>query len=140
MYKELIERLESATRADRELDGAIHLALNPGLVRVRCSVASYYDPHKTSALSAEKYHIAGATSTGKPYTASIDSALSLAPRGCDWAVGTTIKGDAFCNLDFNHAVYAATPALAICIAALKALERTGNGKTGGETTTQATDS
>lgn len=53
------------------------------------------------------------------------AALMLVPKGQDWAVGSTIKGDFFANLDFDKAVHSTTPALALCAAIEAALAREG---------------
>lgn len=54
--------------------------------------------------------------------AYVDTALMLVPEGMDWAAGTTVKGDAFANLDFHKAAYAATPALALLVAICRSKE------------------
>lgn len=57
----------------------------------------------------------------QPYTASIDAALTLVPEGWKWAV--TSKNSACCHEQHIAPLnwsYAATPALALAAAALKA--------------------
>lgn len=86
----LIERLEAASGPDMELDEAIWLA-------TKCHI----EPQRS-------------------YTASIDAALTLVPKGRHATISTkhpvaaaVINGDPWCY---------ATPALALCIAALRARE------------------
>lgn len=104
-YTDIIARLEKATGPDRELDLEIGRAL-PG-------------PHPFSLSTAQQRG-------GKPpvpeFTASIDAALMLMPEGANWSLNS--KSEARVGgprLDFvikggSHVV----PAIALCIAALKA--------------------
>lgn len=113
--KELIERLETATGPDRELDAAIARWIG---FEVQYSTEINPQPCIWDGGYVE------------PYTASLDAALKLAPEGYGF------KAD--CGLGFGHSftvghvgankLYdrpegwgkAATPALALCIAALYA--------------------
>lgn len=61
----------------------------------------------------------------KPFSVSIDAALTLKPKGCGWTVGESITF--ICEAivfgqDIHKSAEAATPALALCIAALRARE------------------
>lgn len=98
---DLITRLERAEGPDRELDWAIHI--RDGLLGV-----GMYGDHPR-------------------YTASIDAALTLVPEGWKWAV--TSRNSACCHeqhvAPLNWA-YAPTPALALCIAALRAQQKDTN--------------
>lgn len=105
--KDLIERLAKATGPDRELDAAI---------AYRC----------TKAASA----VMGFPS----YTSSIDAALTLVPEGWHWEVSDSPKefparagvspvapvDEWVCSDTGGQDASAATPAIALCIAALKA--------------------
>ena len=99
MTDDLIARLEAAEGPSRELDALI-----------RCALFK-----KPSAFI-------------KPYTFSIDAALTLVPEGWEW----TIESGGHVELvkDRMRGPYiegnAVTPALAICIAALRALKGTDN--------------
>jgi hypothetical protein len=109
--QELIERLESATGPDREIDDAIH-ELQPM-------------PKVVESLR---------------YTRSIDDALTLVPEG--WGARVTTKnvheamvfspdgGPLFATS--NICAGGATPAIAICTAALRA--RSTDDRTAGRTT------
>ncbi len=108
---ELIARIEAATGPDQELDAEIHL------LATKNTIACVADIMAGCELGWE--HPA--------YTASIDAALKLAPEGWDWIIGAS-AGSKFpvANLgrsyptNKNVAHEAATPALALCAAALKA--------------------
>ena len=117
--EELLAALEAATGPDRELDRCISLL--------------------SDGKNPDEYVLVGATAHLIPqYTASIDAALLLVPEGWHWAVYTdkmicgkngvrvVIGGPDRTRRGWSkiiHETYAATPALALCIAALKA--RTG---------------
>ena len=74
------------------------------------------------------------TPPGHSYSQSLDAALTLVPEGCDWASGHGKNSDGdvvtFACVgkeDVAASAYdatASTPALALCIAALKAREQT----------------
>lgn len=115
---ELVERLEAATGPERIYDHYLFFALEPHL----------YDEAGRRGLLGD--HIVPA------YTASIDAAVALVERvlpGWSWecrASGTGDKGQAAVwnptkrpgRNDEQRAYNCATPAIALCIAALKALE------------------
>lgn len=110
--KDLIAKLESATEGSRELDALIWQALGNPVPR----------------RPDWPYHVPAPT-----WTTSIDAALSLVPEGWEWAlefnqnndetawVATCRMGDPMLFIEPE----AATPALALCIAALKAREAQG---------------
>lgn len=91
---DLIERLERATGPSAELDARIWCELNG---------SDYIAPHTWEGQSGKLYvH----DYTVPAYTASIDAALTLCPGG-------------FASVG-GHSANGATPALALCIAALRA--------------------
>jgi len=100
--KKLIERLEDAEHGSRELDAELGVA-----------IVGYKLFDVDSLLH---------------YTASIDDALTLVPQGWVWSLEVNEDGNAEgCiaeSLDSftQHSTCASTPALTICIAALKAKE------------------
>jgi hypothetical protein len=109
---DLIERLAKATGPDRALDLAIERAVN---------VSTIHDDH------LDRF-----PEDAKVYTASIDAALTLVPKDSaaeitgqyDWQLecingGLTIS--ARVGADEKTRSFADTPAIALCIAALKAL-------------------
>jgi hypothetical protein len=99
----LAHAAEGAEGPDRELDGAIHCALDPTRQRKMDEIGAF----------------------GPAYTASIDASLMLVPEGWDWELTTTGFKPGASMIGPKRAAlgigsYAATPALAIVAAALKA--------------------
>lgn len=96
--KDLIAKLESATEGSRELDRAIHSHIR----------------------GVEEFLL----STWPAYTTSLDAALTLVPEGWHWNVGDVglawVGTHESATKIVRHDGDAHTPALALCIAALKA--------------------
>ena len=91
---ELITRLEALTGPDREVD--LHMM-------------RYVE------------NIGGDPAKALHYTASLDAAMTLVPEGCDkWAVSGRNAATVGKDRQPIRWSYAATPAIALCIAALKA--------------------
>lgn len=109
---DLITRLEAATEGSRELDAEIFCAVR-GLVfdeecPVRADGKRYIDFRRVPK-----------------HTRSLDAALTLVPEGYCWAVNSSQPpgGNQFrAEIDCGGAVWAATPALALCAATLRARE------------------
>ena len=130
---ELIAALEKADGPDRELDALIWLLVNYPDWR------KHKDWRKTNGWAEESrpssmvsYYTAdglGGSGSANHYTASIDAALTLVPEGWSWSVDHLLgqkPGAVLNNKPFSKTAIAtegATPALAICIAALRATER-----------------
>ena len=127
---ELIAALEAAEGPSAKLDGNIHLILFPEYLTFRrgAKEADAENYFFTTAIVSRDWreHIIAA-----PYTASIDAALTLVPNGLGWLIGTSDDHPSFhCHLftlagemisrGIGYSLRAPTPALAICIAALKA--------------------
>ena len=121
----LIEQLERATEGSRELDVAITRACYPALIQQHAS-----------------YYLADIRVDIQPYTTSLDAALTLVPEGWAWNVSSNNVATICRNWDDDsapvfwsqrptrrhvawseHKGTVATPALALCIAALKAQEK-----------------
>ena len=115
---DLIARLKAATGPDRELDARLCIALGLSRDNVMVGVGGWCinsetnpNPYKSPA-----------------YTASIDAALTLVPEGWLWRImpsdfdGWLAEVWTDDTLDCEFGVRAKTPALAICIAALRARE------------------
>lgn len=118
--KDLIDRLEKATEGSRDLDEAIAVIVLTAKAKAR----------------GETRKIVGCV-YASPYTSSIDAARTLVPEGWAWSVreggcyatGRMLKPHAELaepiETDFGPGVGvraqvdAATPALALCIAAFK---------------------
>ncbi len=116
---ELADRCEAASGPDKELDWAIEAAVgdweNLGGARKR---------HKGTGEVRTGY-----VDPQHPYTASIDSAMTLIPGGMDFGCGRGIELEIGPSKEVCHAwvgegsgdlVFAETPALALCAAALRA--------------------
>lgn len=108
MTADLITRLESADGPDRELDADIHESIG-NIVDRGCPITWHYEDETPR------------------YTASIDAALTLVPEGWHMSVNTTVgallQGSAAVrdrDGGPSFASAAATPALALAAAALKA--------------------
>lgn len=107
---DLIERIEAASKGSRALDWEIHV--HDGI-----DGKGMYGPHPR-------------------YSFSIDAALTLVPEGWTWMLDTMEGRNEACvhgNGPVPDSAYvtAATPALALCAAALKArayLKETNNGQ------------
>lgn len=109
--RDLIERIEAAEGPSRELDAEIAKAVG----------AEHGSREKVSMESRSIYYI---DECAPAYTASLDAAMTLVPEGFDWAVFRTNGGltvHAWCGS--REDVFAATPALALCAAALRAKEQ-----------------
>ena len=102
---ELAERVENATGSDRNLDADIMRAVG------QAGLKADYQP--------------------TPFTASLDAAMQLVPEGTLWRVNKWANG-ADASVAFvkpyreGPRCTAATPALALCAAALRALASQGN--------------
>jgi len=118
----LIERLEALSGPDREVDEAIADALFPPAPFAQLKDA----PIPTGCrMWQQNGHIQSALR----YTASIDAAMTLVPEECAWNLGgSPVKGFAGAGsfgamieqgIDQIHGE-APTPAIALCIAALRA--------------------
>ncbi len=121
MSDDLIARLEAAAARGREPDLEIHKAVG------RCDpTARYIDT--IDGLQWFEHHpeVPGGADEcfEEPlpaYTTSLDAALTLVPEGRSWMIGRTLGGrhNAVVGVD-GRTVTHDTPALALCIAALKA--------------------
>lgn len=113
--EELIARLERAQEGSRELDIQIcKVAFGHELARDRETRFSSW-PWSTRAPGEMNFCIA------PHYTTSLDSAMSLVPEGCGWKVEQTWRSSSDALVGGRHRCeQAATPALALVIAALRA--------------------
>ena len=131
----LSDQVEAATGADRELDALIYLALHLPDWRKGSpwkKTNGWFKPDCATDAMAFFFHDGmGSHKTAPAYTASIDAALMLVPEGWSWSLGeqrgvgkfrgwlndhNTPDGLAVRHVDAD----AATPALALCAAALRA--------------------
>ena len=131
---DLIAALEQATGPSRELDDAISTAIgNPppktgGYYGWEKSGGSYTKPRDSEGRTHDTW-------SAPHYTSSLDSALTLVPEGWAWFVQhigkpfTTGSARLWIPAQWTQGIpkeqfvnEAATPALALCIAALRARE------------------
>lgn len=133
LLMDLADRVEKAQGADRELDAEIALAV--GIVRERDGDC-FYGHKNFSVLVLERDYYAhdGNAPELAHLTAYLDAALSLVPEGWRWSLDHTqnppyrdcgratlyAPGDGWTPADVSE-IYGATPALALCAAALRAL-------------------
>lgn len=111
----LAERCKTAAGPDREIDCLIQEWRFPELTP-DMRVMYYGDP------TGEHVRDEGQTFVRSPsFTASLDAAMTLVPEGYDWAVFRTNGGLTVHSWCGNREdIFAATPALALCAAALRA--------------------
>jgi hypothetical protein len=113
--KDLIERLEKGTGPDRELGNQIPVAL--GYI---------WNGRLSSGNPRGQWeHPDGRTLPDSDFTGSIDAALSLVPEG--WAAVIYVENNGSGDVrigrhqgDEDYMGFGKTPAIALCIAALKA--------------------
>ena len=147
---DIIERLERATGPSRELDGYIavalgwrHLELGSDLDKYKDEgspwmdfgegwlhpgeTESYCDVNLRDKRQSYEDDKNGRWSPPPAYTSSIDAAITLVPEGYDWEMGFYHEEDGPASIvwiagnswvEYFHDL----PAIAICIAALKARE------------------
>jgi hypothetical protein len=123
---DLIARLEAATEGSHELDGRVYCGVNGLVFRSVSSRGFHFEPDAHGTHT----HV-----TPTPFTRSIDAALTLVPEGWYWSINTSATADAAAASCFFASVrgraakgrdpegfcrHGATPALALCVAALKA--------------------
>ena len=124
----LAEDCKWATGPDRELDADIEACLTGRVTHPRALGWTFeaQDTELKLARLVDIQFISRAARPAPPYTASLDAALTLVPDGWRWAVSTT-NDDPPCA--FGHSpdksfwiedTPAETPALALCVFALRA--------------------
>ena len=124
MREELISALEKATGPDRDLDGEIAAAVWGA--HTEWEQANYTMDIYLVVHWAPPHPYAGMKEPCPAYTASIDAALTLVPDGARWCVGRYVVPDGeeaseyAARVDGPRFYDAASPAIALCIAALKA--------------------
>jgi len=129
----LAERCEAATGADRELDGAIDRLLHDRPKHGdydAAEIARWQVKNGWSGLLVRGDGFARASFCAREYTASLDAAMTLVPEGRIAATANSTpstplaaeRGSAFVGLPGVKTphVEAATPALALTAAALRA--------------------
>jgi hypothetical protein len=124
----LAERCEAATGPDRELDGAIVVAIDGDRQTILYNEPGPF-PQKAVRGPIRDLMLTGddlASYINAPtYTASLDAATTLVPEGMSWGVGPRDgTGKAWAWVGSHDDMYLAkkpaTPALALCAASLRA--------------------
>ena len=111
-----IERLQQAECGSRELDEEIARLLGWTFTKMKGDAKPYWRKPGVTEWFRRSHE-------GPPhFTTSIDAAVTLFPPGRYWTVGTENGGWAWDGGGRNNPVYAKTPALAVCVAALMARE------------------
>lgn len=129
--KDLIEKLESAMEGSRELDYLIHGTIKGWRLPDGPNSFSWsvIDSFQYGSPDSERTAIYIKEWELPEYTTSLDAALALVPNGYCWQVrqGIAVRANVW-SLEIDYAdshtlpqgLTPAAPALALCIAALKA--------------------
>lgn len=137
----LRERVESATGADREIDGALWKELNREAWAEQCTFkGTLYAGHKHTPAEKRKHELRSAEFFAPRYTASLDAALALVEaklpgRDIDLEIRETMADGvvlrvtdaaiyplAYSDDQRSFKAYGNTPALALLAALLAALD------------------
>lgn len=121
-FSALIEKLEKATGPDRELDLEVALAIGWEKSDRQFSRTAW---RATSGPGADIGWWSEGSDWPPRYATSIDDAITLRPEGWSWRVGNLPSGRGFADLGTQaslQCVQGASPAIALCIAALRARE------------------
>lgn len=112
----LIERLEKAEAGSRELDAEIGAWLEANAGDDHGPGSNYHQSRQKTWMGVKGWE-------WRRWSTSIDAALTLVPDGRKWTVGCRLgpQGGYVTTLsEMKQCWYGATPALALCIAALRA--------------------
>lgn len=123
---ELIEALREAKEGSRELDARIYSAIHGRqFERMDDRDTNIIDPLSYCFWADGKRHTVWAVAA---YSRSLDAAPTLVPEGWGWDLVNPThvapgkpRADVFCDDKLFTSGTAATPALALCIAALSSL-------------------
>lgn len=125
----LIAELEAATEGSRESDAEIWWDVKPSQARTAYWNGAIGKPHPLIDLPRSGLGYHGVCVSTPHYTTSLDAALTLVPEECGWYVDdagevAVFEGKRDDNnagaLIIGNCHRAPTPALALCIAALRA--------------------
>ncbi len=133
-YVELIAKLQAAPEGSRELSDEVLLAagwtreshIHPGLSADYGENVEYWEWTQPNGDPCPRYHLGGQNLPCP--TTSLDAALTLVPEGAQYCLGclsdtrVSVRGVSRYHawVMEQETVYAPTPALTLCIAALKA--------------------
>lgn len=120
----LAERVEALTGPDREVDAEIACALRIGPNLPDWALRWDGDWTPTIAGHAVLRHLddsPGPSFKSREYTTSLDAAMTLVPENFDWVIARTNGGlTVYAQCGDGEQWFAATPALALTAAALRA--------------------
>lgn len=120
----LIERIEGAEGPSRELDAEIFIAVCWPDWRIQTDCEKF--PEQVQSGRIQEPNGCG-WRNAPAYTASLDAAMSLVPEGWHWTVNdfgdhaSAYLINAAHEMARPHKQFQATPALALCAAALRAI-------------------
>ena len=127
-FDPIIAKLERAKEGSRGLDAAVAVAAAVDLPSPMGEAKAYLKvPHKDDRCELGTYWLvqrSGDSLHSAPaYTTSLDAALTLVPEELSWMVSSGVVEMAAIDdpSTNNPSIIAATTALALCIAALKAM-------------------
>ena len=122
---ELAEKVEALAAPDREVDAGIFAACRPEEVPSPIVESGYgwrFDGQGWWCETGEDARTPRQSIYPPRYTASLEAAVDLVPRMAAWRVTSWPKtGQAAAKCEYGPEVGAATPALALCSAALRSL-------------------
>ena len=125
--KDLIAKLEAAAGPDGELEAVIWLAVTPGATRHKWSY-THTATGRVCEVDETRDKFGHLISVPR-YMESLDAARNLIPNDCTFAVGDCGEdGNSWACVtrgSTDYAASAATPELALCIAALRARDGRG---------------
>lgn len=134
---DLIERIEAASGPDREIDCAIGVAIGRFFTLPPKWEGGPVGYGYRGADGEERHPGHGGDQLVPRYTESVDAALTLVPEGRSWELTQVVSEGISIAFIWNmfeagegDSAEAATPALALCAAALKSrayLKETNNG-------------
>ena len=125
----LSDQVEAATGADRELDARVAVATGwtDSAGKQWGVTAPHWYNQDRRCITELVWSYAGQGAYLPAFTASIDAALTLVPEGWQMIYGQDVPERSFRRLSLNKGGFspyfqglAATPALALCAAALRA--------------------
>lgn len=123
LMEELAQRCERASGPDRELDALIGIGLGWFVARPERWEGDGLQYVDVREAGKQAWPGHGGDQLVPNFTGSLDVALALAPNCWSWRVGNLPSGRGFASLGTQTSledVEAATPALALCAASLRA--------------------
>ena len=138
----VVERIEGLDGSDRQVDAEIGLATGAFFTVPNKGWPDRLDYCRINGDGSQTFPGNGFDQLVPAYTASIDAAMTLVPEGWGWNISqpnaralasgllkkrTPCSGEVQNGCEDRYAVAGATPALALCAAALRARTHRGEG-------------